>query len=195
VRVHARFLLIGLMFCGSLLIGCASSGSPGPYSELGSVSRRTTEAEALTREAAALIDTNPSKAESMLRRALELDLFHGPAHNNLGVVFLNDGLLYEAAEEFEWARKLMPGHPDPRVNLGMTLELAGRHDEAMERYTAALEVYPEHIGAIQAAARLQLRRGETDDRTLNWLSAIALRGESESWRTWAISASKTISVD
>lgn len=42
------------------------------------------------------------------------------------------GWLHKAASEFEWARKLMPGYPDPRLNLAMTLEEAGRIDEASE---------------------------------------------------------------
>jgi hypothetical protein len=50
--------------------------------------------------------------------ALSADLFFGLAHNNLGVLYLKEDKLYEAANEFEWARKLMPGHPDPRMNLG-----------------------------------------------------------------------------
>lgn len=52
-------------------------------------------------------------------------MFNGPAHNNLGVLFLERGQLCKAANEFEWTRKLLPGHPDPRVNLALTLERAG----------------------------------------------------------------------
>ncbi len=40
-------------------------------------------------------------------------------------MFLGQRKLYEAANEFEWAKKLLPGHPDPRVNLARTLEEAG----------------------------------------------------------------------
>ena len=41
-------------------------------------------------------------------RACEIHAVHG----NLGVLYLNRGELYEAASEFEWARRLLPGHPD-----------------------------------------------------------------------------------
>jgi Flp pilus assembly protein TadD len=105
----------------------------------------------------------------------------GPAHNNLGVVFLERGELYEAATEFEWARKLMPGHPDPRLNLAITLDRAGQVDEALNAYTAALEVYPGHIGAVQGLARLTVREGQAD----GWLGRIALEGETQEWRQWA----------
>jgi Tfp pilus assembly protein PilF len=147
--------------------------------------RDTARAEALTKQAADLIESEPERAESMLREALAADLFFGPAHNNLGVVFLGRGDLYEAANEFEWAKKLMPGHPDPRLNLGLTLDRAGQEDGALQEYTAALEVYPGFLPAIQGLARLALATGREEPRLLGWLETIALEGETEEWRRWA----------
>jgi tetratricopeptide (TPR) repeat protein len=149
--------------------------------------RDTASAQRLTHQAAALADSDPDQAEHLLRRALAADLFHGPAHNNLGVLYLkrNPPLLYEAAEQFEWARKLMPGHPDPRMNLALTLEMAGRTDDAIATYKTALEVYPGHIQSMQALARLQLWAAAADDGTPALLREIALRGEDERWRSWA----------
>ena len=132
-----------------------------------------------------LIESEPEKAEALLHEALTADLYHGPAHNNLGVLYLKQGRLYEAAHEFEWARKLMPGHPDPRMNLAFTLEQAGRFDEALVTYTTALEVYPNHIPTMQALARLQLRHDLSDEHTRGYLEEIALRGQAAEWRNWA----------
>jgi len=98
---------------------------------------------------------------------------------------LRAGRLFEAASEFEWARKLMPGHPDPRMNLALTLERAGRVEEALCTYDTALEVYPNHMPTMQALSRLQLRHGKPDGRTKDMLQQIALGGQDESWRTWA----------
>src|SRR5690606_15626188 len=95
------------------------------------------------------------------------------------------GKLYEAAAEFEWARKLMPGHPDPRMNLALVLERAGRTSESLAAYNSALEVHPEHLPTMQAMARLQLRSGKTDSRTEGLLDEISLRAETENWRHWA----------
>ena len=117
--------------------------------------------------------------------ALSADLFHGPAHNNLGILHLHDGELYEAASEFEWARKLMPGHPDPRVNLALTLERAGRVDDAIDTYSSALEVMPGHVSAVQGLVRCQLRHDRVDAQTRERLEMIALSGESDEWRSWA----------
>ena len=168
----------------ALQLGCASQ-RPCSYNPATESDRNPAEAERLNQQATAIIDSDPTTAEALLRRALAADLYYAPAHNNLGTLLLKQGKLYEAAGEFEWAKKLMPGHPDPRLNLALTLETAGRTDEAIATYQTALEVYPEHIATMQALTRLQVRSGRTDDRTRPMLSEVALRGESKQWRDWA----------
>ncbi len=181
--IRLPFLLLVVL----AVSGCGSTpSSTSPYASQGaaSVVRDTAAAERLTRQGAGLIETDPTRAEALLREALIADLYHGPAHNNLGVLYLNAGRLYEAAGEFEWARKSMPGHPEPRMNLAMTLERAGRFTEALAAYDAALEAYPEHLESMQGKARLQVRHGLTDDATPGLLHAIALRGDP-AWSDWA----------
>lgn len=187
-RLHLQVLAAlasALALAACSLGGCASPRPTDPYSPLSDVDRDSTLAQRLNQDASKLMDSDPDKAEDLLRKALAADLYCGPAHNNLGVLYLRRGELYPAAGEFEWARKLMPGHPDPRMNLAMTLESAGRTDEALAAYGTALEVAPEHIAAMQAMASLQLRTGKSDDRTPGMLREIALRGDDETWRTWA----------
>lgn len=79
----------------------------------------------------------------------------------------------------------MPGTPEPRMNLALTLERAGRTSEALETYAAALQANPGHIESMQALARLQLRSGKPDERTPELLKEIAMRGTSERWKEWA----------
>jgi len=187
IRVWAvrTALVMSLALLVSLAASCASP-EVGPYQAPEETARDTARAEALTREAADLLATEPEEAETLLRDALTADLFHGPAHNNLGVLFLGRGELYEAAHEFEWARKLLPGHPDPRVNLALVLETAGKVDDALAAYDAALEVYPGYLPAIMGAASLTLRTGREDERLEEWLGEIAMRAEDERWREWAL---------
>jgi len=168
-----------------LLAGCSSPPSPGPYSPTSEVQRDSTKSDRLATEAAELLESDPKRAEELLRLAINADLYNGRAHNNLGTLHLAQGRLYEAANEFEWARKLMPGHPDPRLNLALTLEKAGRIDDAIATYATALEVYPEHIATMQALARLQVRTARVNDHTAQMLEVIALRGETPGWRDWA----------
>ena len=180
--MHLRLLLAVTILV--LTTGCATrTGSL--YQTPREIYRDPLKAQELTREAAVIIQSDPDQSEKLLREALTADLYHGPAHNNLGVLYLKQGELYEAAHEFEWAGKLMPGHPDPRMNLALTFERAGRFDEAMANYGRALEVYPNYLPTIEALARLQLRHNRTDDRTRGFLEQIALRGETQQWRDWA----------
>lgn len=212
----AFVLIVGLLAVAAMFAGgCSSSHTHtrSPYENNDGTVRDQAKAQQLTVEAAELIQTKPDKAEQMLIDALIADLYHGPAHNNLGVVYLGRGDLYNAANEFEWARKLMPGHPDPRMNLAITLERAGRTDEALDEYATALEVYPGHMPTMQAIARLRLREGrgivtgvstdssgsfnghssvtasasiaDSTPSTRELLREIALRGETPQWRDWA----------
>lgn len=182
---RTRYALL-LVVTSCSLLGCANDAkrSTSPYAD-GRVAQRDTQ---LARELyARALDAWPDKpetAERLLRETLAADIYHGPAHNNLGVLLLSRGELYAAAEEFEWARRLMPGHPDPRVNLALALERAGRTDDALASYDSALAAFDNYLPALMGKTRLQLRAGRSDQTTLAALSEIALRGD-EQWRRWA----------
>ena len=185
-----RLLAMLIVFSGCLIapiVGCSSSrpAADAAYTGLTEQSRRPDEAARLTHEALSQFDEDPERAERLLREALAADLYHGPAHNNLGVLFLQRGDLYAAANEFEWARKLMPGHPDPRVNLALTLERAGRYDDAIDSYESALEVYPGHVPSTQGLLRLQIRYDRLNGETVRMLEEIAIGGQTAEWREWA----------
>ncbi len=182
-RSWRAVLVVPILLVG-LLGGCNSS-SPSPYVEQPPIRRDTERAQRLASEAVELMLEDPTRAEALFRDALAADLYHGPSHNNLGVLLLGRGELYEAANEFQWARRLMPGHPDPRMNLALTLEKAGRIDEAIAQYRRALEVHPGHRPTVQALTRLEIRAGRNTDETVGRLSTLALEGESPQWRNWA----------
>lgn len=169
--------------------GCATAARRDAYSPISESARDTRRAMELNAQALPYMDkgdlTSLARAEELLRQALSADLYFGPAHNNLGVIYLQEGKYYEAAGEFEWARRLLPGHPDPRVNLALTLESAGRNDEAIATYRTALEVYPDYVAAMQGLARLQIKNGKPDDKTAGLLREVAMRGETPQWRDWA----------
>jgi len=189
-RSHAAaFFVASLCAVASLVGGCSTSKTKDPYAPVSEADRDTQKAIALNNEALSFMDKGDvssfNKAEGLLRQSLSADLYFGPAHNNLGVIYLQEGKYYEAAGEFEWARRLLPGHPDPRVNLAMTLESAGRSDEAIATYRTALEVYPDYIAAAQGLARLQLKNGKADEKTPALLRVIAMQGETPEWREWA----------
>jgi len=79
----------------------------------------------------------------------------------------------------------MPGHPDPRTNLALTLERAGQGDRALAEYDAALEVYAGYMPALQGRTALKLKRGAKTEAAEEALREIVLRGTDEAWRRWA----------
>ncbi|MEK7415628.1 MAG: tetratricopeptide repeat protein [Planctomycetota bacterium] len=168
-----------------LLLNSCASKTRGPYSAQASDLRDIRKAEEIYQQAVAAIADSPETAKALLREALGFDLYHGAAHNNLGVLLLGENKLYDAAEEFEWARKLMPGHPEPRVNLAITLERGGKHTDAMDAAKTALEVQPGHLGAIKTLAYIQIREGVEDKTTKGYLDTIVARSDDTIWTDWA----------
>ena len=79
----------------------------------------------------------------------------------------------------------MPGHPDPRLNLAITLEKAGQTDAAILAFETALEVFPDYLPAAEGIAGATLRSGRTDTRLKGWLQKIAMQSESPRWQEWA----------
>lgn len=163
--------------------GCGSAR--GPYADNGSAQRDIARAETIYQQALTFIDSNAKEAEKLLREAMGFDLYHGAAHNNLGVLLLKQGRLYDAAEEFEWARKLLPGHPEPRVNLAIALDRGGKHADALDAARTALEVRPGNLAAIQALVWIQVNQRLTDERTGGHLDQIIARTVDPVWRSWA----------
>lgn len=163
--------------------GCGSAR--GPYADNGSAQRDIARAEAIYQQALTVIDSDTKEAEKLLREVMGFDLYHGAAHNNLGVLLLKQGRLYDAAEEFEWARKLLPGHPEPRVNLAIALDRGGKHADAIDAARTALEVRPGNLPAIQTLVWIQVNQQLADERTAGHLDQIIARTVDPLWRSWA----------
>lgn len=184
---RSRTCLLACLAAASCILGNGCSGNTrGPYNAEAADQRDIRKSEELYQKAVAAIASDPAEAKSLLREALGFDLYNGAAHNNLGVLLLGENKLYDAAEEFEWARKLMPGHPEPRVNLAIALERGSKHAEAVEAAKAALEVRPGHLGAMKTLAYIQIREDLVDKSTKDYLAAIASRDDDEIWRDWAV---------
>ena len=177
-----------LLFFGiatALALSSCGSTARGPYAPDAQQQRDEAKANKLYHEVVLILDSDPEAAEKQLREVLGWDLYHGAAHNNLGVLLLKKGKLYDSAEEFEWARKLMPGHPEPRVNLAIALERGGKSVQAVEAAETALEIVPGNLPAMQMVAYIRIRDGAQTAVTKEQLRTIISRTESPEWRDWA----------
>lgn len=145
----------------------------------------TARARELNTRAVAVMVTDPVRADRLLIDAAAADPFYGPAFNNRGVLHLNAGRLYEAAEAFDIAGRLMPGNAEPHVNQAITLERAGRLEDALRSVERAAELDPQSVVSLEAMARLRVRKGLWDARTRQVLGDVQRRTRSEQWRQWA----------
>jgi len=132
-----------------------------------------------------LAEGDLEQAEKAFKAALEADVMFGPAHNNLGAVYLRQAKLYLAAWEFQYAAKLMPNHPEPRNNLGLVFEAAGKLNDAVDWYAQAVELAPDNAELIGNLARARVRRGDSDDETRELLSQLVMKDTRSEWVDWA----------
>ena len=126
--------------------------------------------------------TRPAKA---FQTALSADLFFGPAHNNLGTVYLRQQKYYLAAWEFQYAEQLMPHQAEPRNNLGLVYEAVGKLDDAANSYEQALDLEPENPRIAGNLARVYIRGNRTDDKTRKLLESIVMKDTRPDWIAWA----------
>ena len=66
------------------------------------------------------------------------------AHYNLGIVFMEQGQLAEAATQYQEALRLKPDYAKAHCNLGNALQNQGRLAEAMVQYQEALRLKPDY---------------------------------------------------
>jgi Flp pilus assembly protein TadD len=182
-----RCLLI--LLTSLVVAGCLGRGERGADAEIrpGADRRRDTATARQENEQAArlLTDGKYDQAEAHLKAALAADITYGPAHNNLGKVYYHQSKLYQAAWEFEYAAKLMPGQPEPRNNLGLVLESVGRLDEAADLYGEAHAMEPGNSQFIGNLARARVQLGDRGPQVRELLSKLIMSDSRPEWVEWA----------
>jgi len=182
-------MLIAALVPLACLAGCArpQRAQRQPYVTRAEDPRRDTDtARRLNARAVESIGRDDhDQAETALKDALGADLFFGPAHNNLGLVYYETERYYLAAWEFQYAARLMPDSPEPRNNLGLVYEAVARLDEARNWYNEALELAPASTEVAGNLARARLRQGVKDRRTAELLETVVMKDPRPEWTRWA----------
>ncbi len=193
-----RWILVVAVLAATLAAGCGD----GSQTVATKVNYRTVRADPLRNTPAArrenqrglehLRNDRLDEAEAAFQRALESDKTYGPAHNNLGKVYLRTFDYNAAKDEFQAAIEYMPNHPAPQNNLGLALEkawVADRHlssiDEAISCYEKAVALAPEKIEFAANLARALDRRGDRTDKLRNLLLRIVREDSRQHWQSWA----------
>ena len=188
MRYQRYCLLIGLL-TALALTGCTSGNKPSTaaYQTVAKDPHRDTEL-ALKENNSALeliLRNKYDDAEPILKRSLEADIMYAPAHNNLGKVYYQQGKMYLAAWEFQYAADLLPNQPEPRNNLGLVFEATGKLDQAIAAYEKAVTLAPDDAPIIGNLARAHVRHGDCDDQTRQLLAKLVARDTRPEWLTWA----------
>ncbi len=170
--------------CGGMTAG---SGPGGAYRTVRADPGRNTEAAAKRNQEGLrhLEEGDLEAARKAFERALTDDVKFGPAHNNLGKVFFKQQNWYKAAWEFQYAADLLPTFPQPRNNLGLVLEEAGRLNEAVEAYRAAVALDPKTVAYRANLARALVKRGDRTPELREMLVAVVARETRPAWHDWA----------
>lgn len=181
-----------------LLAGCSVfNREPLRYETIaGDPNHDTDEAHKQNEAALKLIDKcDYEAAEQKLQKALIADVSFGPAHNNLGHIYFEQGKLYLAAWEFEYATRLMPEQASPHNNLGLIYEQVGRISEAIQHFQTALQLSAGNVEIMANLARARIRQGERSPETATLLNELALRDDRPEWREWALEQLNTKQLD
>lgn len=85
------------------------------------------------------------------------DGFSASVHDNLGVVYGEEGRYSDAIRQFESATAIAPDDPEYRTNLATAFAAAGRYEEARKEVEAAIEIAPDYEPARTLLRQLNAR--------------------------------------
>lgn len=104
-----------------------------------------------------MIEENPSKVS---------------LHDDVAVLYLQQGRPQEASSHFEASVKLRPQSPSAHYNLATALAAAGRLGEAVGEFRAALELRPDYAMAWNNLGNVQVRLGDFAAARHNFREAV-----------------------
>ncbi len=128
---------------------------------------------------------NLEKAERLVQESLIADVTYGPAHNTLGRVYFEQGKLYLAAWEFEYARRMMPDQPEPINNLGLVFEAAEKLDIAIAHFEEAHALAPNTPDYLGNLLRAKLKRGDDESDLAPLAQKLVFIETRSDWAHWA----------
>jgi tetratricopeptide (TPR) repeat protein len=114
---------------------------------------------------------------TLFEHALAVTERNALAHINLGVAYLNDGRLDDAARELTRAIEIHPGSAEAHSSLASVRARQGRPDEALELYRAALRLDPGSSATHKDLGRFLLETGDPDQALVHLREASALSPE------------------
>jgi tetratricopeptide (TPR) repeat protein len=97
------------------------------------------------------------------------------AHNNLGLILTDKGLVDDGMDHFKIALAIRPQYPAAYNNLGTALTDKGRLNEAIADFQKALQLNPDYAEAFNNLGTALLRKGQTDEAITSCLKALQIK--------------------
>ncbi|HLA28291.1 MAG TPA: tetratricopeptide repeat protein [Syntrophales bacterium] len=94
------------------------------------------------------------------------------AHNNLGLVLVEQGKTQEAEKHYRQALRLMPEYYEAHSNLGILLAGQGKEEEAVRHYIKALAIHPGYAAAHNNLGMLLAKQGKMKEAEEHYLQAL-----------------------
>jgi protein O-mannosyl-transferase len=119
------------------------------------------------------------ESESLWKHTLAVTPNNEVAHNQLGNLCLQKGLINEAAVHYQAAVEIWPNNSTFQANLGKALLRKGQPDEAIFHFQKAIELSPQHGKSKRAQAQSNignalLRKGSVDEAIVQFQKALEL---------------------
>lgn len=139
----------------------APAGSPVPVDEF---------SQAVYYQRSGDFDNAAQRYKAILQRS---DV-NPQVHNNLGLLYLDRGMLPDAVAELRRALAIDPRHTGARLNLGVALMRQNSHDAAAAEFRAVLEREPRNVDAIVNLSLVERAIGSVEAAKALLLRALAI---------------------
>ena len=130
---------------------------------------------------AALSSQRAGDFESALlhyRALLESNEFNAKVHNNLGLLYHERGLTYEADQAFQRALAIDPRYAKAHNNLGVARLRQGRNNEAAAAFRTALRLDSTNVESLVNLALALKGAGRVEEARETFLQALTMNGYS-----------------
>lgn len=111
-------------------------------------------------------------------RVLQTDPKNPLRHDAVAMLYMQDGRLREAVDEFRQSLRLNKDSAPTHYNLGIVLSMLRRYPEARREYEAAVTIDPSHAEAHNNLGAMLHVNGELDEAARHYRRAIELRPDN-----------------
>ncbi|HEY8212199.1 MAG TPA: tetratricopeptide repeat protein, partial [Myxococcaceae bacterium] len=121
-------------------------------------------------------DQKPAARDTFLK-ALALDEKLPEAHNDLGVLAMEERNFEDAEKRFKRALELSPDHVPARYNLALDYYLWKKNPKAREQLARLMGAHPELSDPMHFDAILRLEEGRLEDAIARFVQCVTMRPE------------------